>query len=76
MRQKRKAEYERLALKIHPRLKRRLEKLQEETMAESISQVIRRALAVYDALLTHEKSGGQILVRDNNGIEREILHIE
>lgn len=52
-----------------------MEALCEETTADSITELIRRSLAVYDYLWNQRKSGAKLIVRDKNG-EREIVLLE
>lgn len=64
----------RLNLEVPERVRTRLERVREMSEADSLTEVIRRALMVYDALLTtvHEE-GGKVLIRMPDGDEREVL---
>ena len=67
-----KEERTRLTLSVPQRTRDRLETLQERTGAESMTAVIGRALAVYEALIDAKAKGGKIIVRQKNS-ERELL---
>lgn len=56
------------------RVRERIEHLRVLSHADGITDVIRRALAVYDAVLTasHEE-GRKVIIRDKDGTERELL---
>lgn len=64
----------RLNLEIPKRVRDRLERVQGMSEADSLTEVIRRALIVYDALLTtvHE-DGGKIIIRYPDGKENELM---
>lgn len=53
--------------------KENLERLKDITQAESMTEVIRRALAVYDFLWSCKESGETPLIRSKDGKERELL---
>jgi hypothetical protein len=53
--------------------KESLERLREVTQAESMTEVIRRALAVYDFLWHCKESGETPIVRSKDGKERELI---
>jgi hypothetical protein len=54
-------------------IKEQLESLRDLTHADSMSEVIRRAIAVYDFLWVEKSAGGVTVIRDKNGKERELL---
>ncbi|MEO1529800.1 MAG: ribbon-helix-helix protein, CopG family [Planctomycetota bacterium] len=62
----------RLNLAVSRQVKDRLESIRDETHAESVTEVIRRAVAVYDFLLEKQRSGGEVIVR-NDDKEREVV---
>ncbi len=62
----------RLNLEVSRSVRDRLERLKDETEADSLTEVIRRALATYELLWDQHKQGGQAIVR-RDGIERELL---
>ena len=69
---KNKQEPIRLNLAIKPEVRSRMDALCSETSAETITELIRRSLAVYDYLWTQKKSGAKLIVQDENG-QREIV---
>jgi hypothetical protein len=46
-------------------VRRRLEELREETEADSLTEVIRRALAVYELLWRETRQHGELVIRRN-----------
>jgi Ribbon-helix-helix protein, copG family len=54
-------------------VKEQLEGLRDITNADSMSEVIRRAIAVYDFLWGEKAAGGVTVVRDKDGKERQLL---
>ena len=74
MRKKNLVPTSRLNLKLPQTVRDRLEELREESEAETLAEVIRRSLAVYDTLLRETQDGKEILVRDTKGnLTRVIL---
>ncbi len=65
----------RLNLDLPERVRERLERLQELSEADSLTEVIKRALSVYDALLTATlEEGGKLVLRKEDGSE-EVLRL-
>ncbi len=62
----------RLNLEIPERTKARLEAVRELSESETITEVIRRALVVYETLLLQQAQGNKILIRNNTG-DRELF---
>ena len=63
----------RLNLDLPERVRERLERLQDMSEADSLTDVIKRALSVYDALLTTiQEEGGKVVLRKPDGTE-EVL---
>ncbi len=62
----------RLNLAIAPEVKERLDALQARTHADSMAEVFRRALAVYDTLLSKHEQGWRVEVVGPDG-ERMLL---
>jgi hypothetical protein len=63
----------RLNLELPERVRERLERVRVMSEADSLTEVIRRALSVYDTLLTTAlEDGGQIILRVD-GKERELI---
>ena len=67
--------FEGRSLQISKTARGRLERLRDETDADSLSEVVRRSLAVYDALVKQVLEGGEVIVRDKEGNERPVLVI-
>lgn len=63
----------RLSLELPERVRERLEQLRELSSADTLSEVIRRSLAVYDALLTTTANGGSVVLRKADGTEERLL---
>ena len=62
----------RLNLELTRTVRDRLERLQASTEAESLTEVIRRALEVYEDLNGVRMDGGRVIVEDNDGHPREL----
>lgn len=62
----------RLNLVLNPKASRQLEELKELTESDSITEVVRRALATYHYLKELESESGRLIVRTKTG-EREIV---
>lgn len=63
----------RLSLDLTPQVKARIENLRDLTEAESITEVIRRALASYELLCEAQASGKSVLIRDAKGAESVLI---
>ncbi len=64
----------RLNLKLPERMRGRLDALRAQTEADTVTEVIRRALSVYDTLVTLQREeGAVVLVRTRDGQERRLL---
>jgi hypothetical protein len=63
----------RLNLVVNQHVKSRIERLQEMAEDASITEVIRRALAVYEELLKIREEGGRLVVENRD--TREILRV-
>ena len=63
----------RLNLEIPVRLRERMERLRQTLEADSLTEVIRRALVVYEALLTTREGHGKVFIRAADGTEQEIV---
>jgi hypothetical protein len=53
-------------------VRKQLENLRDQTTADSLAEVIRRALAVYDILRQATAKGGAIYIRAED-VEREVI---
>lgn len=65
----------RLNLRILASMRDQLERVKEDAQAESLTQVLRNALVLYDALLAETKNGKTLILRDEEGNEKEVLLI-
>lgn len=65
-----------MTITVPARVRARLEELRELTEAESMSDVIRRALAVYDFLVIQKLGGGHVVLRRADGSEVELALVE
>lgn len=63
----------RINLEVNDAVRQRLEDLQERSDAGSLTEVFRRALAVYDATLTAELDGGRVLLEAKDGTIRQLV---
>ena len=57
----------RLNLEMSQRVRERLERLRDQTGADSLVEVIRRSLAVYELLWSEQEKGGKLVVRRPDG---------
>ena len=57
----------RLTLAINPEVRERLENLRDDTGADSLTEVIRRSLAVYEFIWENTCDGKKILLEDEDG---------
>lgn len=66
----------RLSLELPERIRARMEELRTIGESDSLTEVVRRALALYDVVLTNATRDGQrIFLRAKDGTEREIFVI-
>jgi hypothetical protein len=63
----------RMNLDIPAEVRSNLEDLRDLTHADSMSEVIRRALAVYDFLWHEKAKGASTFIRSRDGNERELV---
>lgn len=54
-------------------MRERMERIRGATEAESLTEVIRRALATYEALIEFSGYDRQVILRNNNGDEVTLL---
>ena len=64
----------RLSFNVTPRVREQLERLQVESGAESLTEVLRKALATYDALNDVRRDGGKVVLEYQDG--RETLSLK
>ena len=62
----------RLNLAITPTVHDRLQRLREISGSETATEVVRRAMAVYDLVLTHVAEGGEVILRHPDGREETV----
>jgi len=63
----------RLNLALAELVRARIEDLQHETGAQTLTEVVSRSLAVYDFLWTQKKGGAKLLIQDSKGTRELIL---
>ncbi len=63
----------RLNLEMSQPVRTRLEKLRDQTCSDSLTEVIRNALAVYEYLFQNTRSGGKVVIHSPDGSEREVV---
>lgn len=63
----------RLNLELDSPTKERLDRLQTITEADSMTQVIRKALRIYEAVFNHNQRGGKVVFRAEDGTEETIV---
>lgn len=61
----------RMSLEVTPEVRRNLELMSEKT-GDSLSQIVRRSVAIYGILLEETGGGGKIVIR-NGDDEKEVL---
>ncbi len=64
-----------LNLYMNETTRSRLEKLREETNADSLSDVVRRALAMYACLLRETEDGSIVIIRHGDDREKELIFL-
>lgn len=63
----------RLNLEVNPAVRDRLERLKDNTEAESLTEVIRRALAVYETLVNLSADHHEIVIRTGDGDDTPLI---
>jgi hypothetical protein len=63
----------RLNLEIGKDIRERMEELRDETGSRSLTDVVSRALAVYEYLWKQKKAGGKVLIKDSDGTRELVL---
>ena len=58
----------RVQLDFAPRSMERLNALKGKTGASSLSEVVKNALRIYEALIEETEAGKQFLIRDKDGV--------
>lgn len=62
----------RINLELPGKLKERIDHVKELSEAESVSEVLRWSLAVYEYLWLEKGKGSEIVIRKKNGKEKEL----
>lgn len=63
----------RLNLEMSEAVRTRLENLRERTDADSLAEVVRRALAVYELLWSEHEGNGTFFIKRADGETKEVL---
>lgn len=66
-------EKHRFSLELPMRFMDLLVRVQQRIGASSNAEVIRRSLTVYAAVTQHASEGGQVVFRDHDGAERQMV---
>ena len=66
----------RLTLEMPEPVRKQMEHLKDQTHAQSLTEVIRRAIAVYDLLRTATADGNKIILENADGRQRELAITE
>ncbi len=66
-RPKQEQEKRKLTLELSLPVRERLTQLQQRSEADSLTEVIRRSLAIYDLLLAAREEGAEIVIRSASG---------
>jgi hypothetical protein len=64
----------RLSIDLHPDARTELPKLQKKVGAMNLIDLIRKALAVIELIVDHQKSGGKVVLENRDG-KQEVLRI-
>jgi hypothetical protein len=65
-------EKERLSLEVNSTVKELLKDLERRSNATSLTEVVRRSLALLDLVLEHQESGGTIIFRHLDGTDEKL----
>jgi hypothetical protein len=60
-------------MEMSEEVKQRVEHLRDITDADTMSEVVRRALALYDYIWSEKLNGSVPILRDKNGKDRELV---
>lgn len=66
----------RLNVDLAPRVRDRVDHLRLLSNADSMSEVIRRSLAIYEVLLRHVNSNGEIILHDPKSKTEKIMLLD
>ncbi len=73
MRPSRKNPKVRLNLDISVEVKEQIESIRDRTQADSMGEVVRRALSVYSYLLANQTQNSKIVIRSSDGEELQFF---
>jgi hypothetical protein len=59
-------------LDVAPTVRQQLEELEIRTEAGSLTEVVRRALALYDLVVEHQEGAGKLIFRHADGSEETL----
>ena len=76
MRQARTQPKIRINLDMHEEVKAQLEDIRDRTNADSMGEVVRRAVALYGFLLQEKQKGSALRMRNPDGSEVELVFVE
>ena len=62
----------RLNLELPDEVRERLEELQHQANAASLTEIVRRGLSLYDLLFTLQTGGGSLIIRQPDGSEEKL----
>lgn len=62
----------RINLEIDSDVREAMAELQQKSGATSVTEVIRRALAVYDLITDHTMHGGKLILRNSDGEDEQL----
>ena len=62
----------RLNLEFSPQIYAQMQEVQQRSNAASLTEVLRRSLALYDMLTEHVRRGGGIVLVDRDGNEEKL----
>ncbi len=62
----------RLNLTVTPLVRERLDRLAEKSDAGTLTEVVRRALVMYEIILDNQKAGGYLILKDSSGVPRQL----
>jgi len=63
----------RLNLEMGESARQKLDTLRDQTQANSLTEVVQRALAVYEFLHAEKAKGNALVVKDPDGGEKEVV---
>lgn len=66
-------ETSRLNLEVSLSVRERLDQLRDLSDADSLTEVIRSALAVYEVVLQEVKRGGEVILCSPDGVQRKLV---